>query len=89
MNPLFLTADELKEMTQRVQRSAQARILNSVGVVYRTRADGSLLVLRRRVEEIFSVSTCQDNTPKRDFIPNWAALAKKTDRDGQFLNWHH
>lgn len=47
---LCLTPAELCNLTRRVRHAAQARELNAMGIPYRTRRDGSLVVLRIHVE---------------------------------------
>lgn len=43
---MFLTTDELIELTRRVKGAWQARELDRLGIPYRRRSDGSLVVLR-------------------------------------------
>jgi hypothetical protein len=70
---MFLDDDELKSMTKRVQRSAQAKMLRSMGIVFKIRADGSLAVLRAHAEKEFGVSA--ERKPKtKEFQPNWSAI---------------
>ena len=47
---LCLTADELEELTSKRRSDAQARELQEMGIPYRVRRDGSLVVLRIHVE---------------------------------------
>lgn len=42
---MFLTDDALFQLTKRTKWTAQARELNALGVPYRRRSDGSLVVL--------------------------------------------
>ncbi len=44
--PICLTKQEIKEITGRHQYSAQGRELAKMGIEYRIRCDGSLMVLR-------------------------------------------
>lgn len=46
---LTLTEAEVRELTRKVRYSAQARELRHLGVDYKPRADGSLVVLRSAV----------------------------------------
>ncbi|HEY4074989.1 MAG TPA: DUF4224 domain-containing protein [Herbaspirillum sp.] len=43
---MFLTADQIKELTKRVHHSAQSRVLASMGIEHKPRPDGSVVVLR-------------------------------------------
>ena len=51
---LHLTDDELLSLTHRRRPSAQARALQVMGVPYRTRPDGTLLVSRTAAERALS-----------------------------------
>jgi hypothetical protein len=48
---MILSADDLATLTGRVQRTAQARELRALGVPYRLRTDGSIVVFRRDIDE--------------------------------------
>jgi hypothetical protein len=50
---MFLTRDELFELTGRRRSGAQVIQLRSMGIEHRLRADGSVAVLRAHVELIF------------------------------------
>jgi len=52
---MSLTKDEVCEMTGKKQRAAQAKALNALGVIYKARSDGSLLILLSHVEELFAI----------------------------------
>jgi hypothetical protein len=43
---MFLTEDELVEMTGKVRHPAQVRVLNRLGIDHKVRPDGSIVVLR-------------------------------------------
>jgi hypothetical protein len=69
---MFLDNDEIKEMTDRKTRVAQRRMLNSLGITYRIRADGGLLVLRAHVERELGGAPAA-SARKKEFVPNWSA----------------
>ncbi|MBN4667180.1 DUF4224 domain-containing protein [Pandoraea nosoerga] len=48
--PIFLTQDEIRDMTGRVRYKSQSLVLSALGIEHRVRPDGSLLVLRSHVE---------------------------------------
>lgn len=50
---MFLTHDELEELTGKQRGYAQVRVLRSMGINHRLRADGSVAVLTSHVEKIF------------------------------------
>ena len=47
---MTLEPQELVQLTRRVKPSAQCRVLDALGIVYRKREDGSPAVLRATVE---------------------------------------
>jgi hypothetical protein len=47
---MFLTPDELEELTHRKYGAWQARVLDDMKIRYRRRPDGTLAVLRSDVE---------------------------------------
>lgn len=47
---LTLTAEELRELTQRKHADAQRAVLDALGIHYRTLPDGKPVVLRSTVE---------------------------------------
>jgi hypothetical protein len=69
---MFLDADEVRDLTNRIQRQAQAKMLRSLGITFKVRADGSALVLRSHVEkELGGGAPAAART--REFTPNWGA----------------
>lgn len=69
MSDMFLTIDEMKELTGRTQCRAQVRELNHLGIVHKVRADGSILVLRAHVEQVMGL-TAKTRTAT-EHQPNW------------------
>lgn len=65
MPTMFLTEDDLTELTGKRQNAARIRVLNSMGVQHKMRPDGSLAVLRAHVERLFG------ETPKKTETPEW------------------
>lgn len=72
---MFLTREEITEMTGKQQYRAQAKVLNTMGIIYKVRPDGTLLVLRSHVIDQLGGSAAEKMLEKR-FEPNWAALAE-------------
>lgn len=50
--PIYLTDEELREITGRVKYSAQLRALRAMGFTVRVRPDGSPLVSRAHWEQV-------------------------------------
>jgi len=64
---MILTDDELRTLTGKKFRSAQAQVLRYMGIEFRTRPDGSLVVLRSELE-------AQKSDRRKTVEPNWAAI---------------
>lgn len=47
---MILTESELVELTGRQKCSAQARVLDAIGVPYRRRPDGKIIVFRSHID---------------------------------------
>lgn len=73
MDGMFLDDDEVRSMTHRVQRAAQAKMLRSMGIAFKQRADGTLAVLRAHVEKEFGVGK-EKPLKAKEFQPNWSGL---------------
>jgi len=72
VNLMFLTREEIRGLTTRIQYSAQVKILRAMGIEHRVRPDGSVAVLRLHVEQLLggeSKQRCESNKE-----PNWGAL---------------
>ena len=69
---MFLTREELAALTARVQYSAQRKVLSMMGIEHRTRPDGSIVVLRTHVEQLFGGIATGRGIKNTE--PNWGAL---------------
>jgi len=49
---VILSEAEIRELTGRIQRSAQSRALGMMGIESKARPDGSLVVLRAHAERV-------------------------------------
>lgn len=70
---MFLSDTELTDLTKRKRAKAQQRQLNAMGIQYKVRADGSLVVLQAHVERLFGVQE-QSTRQRPARAPNWEAL---------------
>lgn len=68
---MFLSNDELVELTGRRHRACQAEVLRSLAVDHKIRPDGRVIVLRRHVEQQFGVSTEHGRAAVTE--PDWSA----------------
>lgn len=71
---MFLSDEELHELTKRTRRGAQARALRAMGIEHRVRGDGSVVVLRAHVEQVFGVALPKSTKPKPSAEPDWSAI---------------
>ena len=69
---MFLTAEEIAELTARTQRRAQRRVLNFMGIEHKVRPDGSLVVARAHVEKQLGASL--PAAKMKDVEPDWGAI---------------
>ena len=69
---IFLSQEEIKELTNRVHRKAQRAALNSLGITSKIRPDGSLVVARAVVENELGVTPSKKSKIKTE--PNWSAM---------------
>ena len=70
---MFLSKQEIKELTKRIRYTAQTRALCAMGIEHRVRVDGSLAVLRAHVEQEFG-SPQKPVRRERQQEPNWDAI---------------
>ncbi|MCI1005191.1 DUF4224 domain-containing protein [Herbaspirillum sp. C7C8] len=65
---MFLTEEELLELTGKQRPRSQQKALNQMGIPFRVRADGKTLVHRETILQLFSVK--QTSRPTREFTMN-------------------
>jgi len=70
---MFLTPDELIELTERKRRDAQVKVLRHMGIQHKIRPNGSLAVLKSHIEKQFDGREDDVIVSKR-IEPNWAAV---------------
>lgn len=51
LHSIFLTQEEIRQMTGRVRYKSQSHVLSTLGIEHKVRPDGSMLVLRAHVEK--------------------------------------
>lgn len=66
---MFLTPAEIAELTRKQRCNAQRMVLNALGIQYKVRPDGSLLVLRTHVEK--ELGGAPTGKSKKAQEPNW------------------
>lgn len=69
---MFLTADELRELTGKLRRASQVVALRAMGVEHKVRPDGTVAVLLAHVNKIFGNDV--KVTKIKDSKPDWSAM---------------
>lgn len=69
---MFLTEEEIRELTGKKRRSSQVRVLNALSIVHKVRPDASLVVLRSHVEQQLG-GRVPPAKKEKEYEPNWAA----------------
>lgn len=69
---MFLTEQEICDLTDRERHDAQARQLRFLGIDFRQRADGSLVVLKSHIEK--SLGGITEKHVRVKTQPNWNAV---------------
>lgn len=77
MSEIFLTSEELVELTGFRRSSSQKNALRMMGVNFLIRPDGSLVVSRRNVEELLGARQERVKST-RATEPNWDAMYPKS-----------
>lgn len=62
---MFLTDDEVHDLTKRSRPSAQSRALKSMGIEHKIRPDGSIAVLRSHVERVMGEGATSGKPPRK------------------------
>lgn len=72
---MFLTPEELVELTHAKRRDTQIRALHMMGIEYKLRPNGTPAVLCSHVEKVFGgIQTEKPTALPERWEPNWAAL---------------
>lgn len=69
----FLDSEEVLALTQRKVRSAQVKVLQSMGIEHRVRPDGSVAILRAHITKVFDGGSDTQSKIK-EVVPNWDAM---------------
>ncbi|WNC91726.1 DUF4224 domain-containing protein [Paraburkholderia sp. FT54] len=66
---MFLTEDDLTDLTGKCRNSARIRVLNGMCVQHKIRPDGSVAILRSHVERLFGEKPAKPSEP--EWQPDW------------------
>lgn len=72
MSAAFLDDNEMAELTHRKQKRAQIKMLKSLGIEHKVRADGSIAVLWDHVRRVFGAN--EPSRKQKHVEPNWDAM---------------
>lgn len=70
---MFLNLEEVRALTNRTQRVAQAIALRAMGIEHKIRPDGSVAVLRSHVEQQMGGGVARNDGKQSE--PDWEAVA--------------
>jgi hypothetical protein len=70
----FLAREEITGLTNKVQRTAQVKALNSMGIEHKVRPDGSIAILRDHITKVFGGNTNPARRTSKQNGPNWDAI---------------
>lgn len=62
---MFLTENEIIELTQRRYRNAQVQAITQMGIDHKVRPDGSVTILREHIQKMFSGETVETKRRKK------------------------
>lgn len=68
---MFLTADELTQLTKRKRSASQLKVLNAMGIDHARRPDGSVVVLRTVVEKVLDSTLATAKITVKKNEPDW------------------
>lgn len=68
---MFLSTDEIAELTGRKRKDCQVKALRHMGIEHRIRPNGTVAVLRSHVERELGGAT---TTVTQEIEPNWSAM---------------
>lgn len=74
---MFLSQDELKQMTQRTKRPLQKAWLKQYRIPFTEGANGRINVLRAYVERAHGLKDVAVERPKEESEPNWDVFKPK------------
>lgn len=76
---MFLTPEEVIELTHKKKRSAQICALRGMGIEHRIRPDGTIAIMRSHIEKILGGLASKNDRINHQKQPNWSAFnAQKT-----------
>lgn len=71
---MFLTDEQIVELTKRTRRASQRKVLTAMGIEHRPRPDGSLVVLRSHVEKLLDSALANAKITVKNNEPDWSKV---------------
>lgn len=71
----FLQPEEVQNLTDRIRRPAQVKVLRSMGIEHKVRPDGGIAILRAHIAKVFDGNPeAKSRKHQQSFSPNWLAI---------------
>lgn len=77
---MFMSHEEIIELTGKRKKAQQFRALQAMGIEFKVRPDGHLVVLKSYVERILSGESPYNTRQKKKSEPNWSAINAPTSQ---------
>ena len=74
---IFLEDEEIAQLTNRLKKPAQVRVLNAMGIEHKVRPDGSIVILRAHIIKVFDGADEVSRRKKKIPEPNWDAITAR------------
>lgn len=71
---MFLSPQEIIDLTGRQRRGAQLRALRGMGITHMIRPDGTVVVLRAHIESALGNGNDAQIKTSQEAQPNWGAI---------------
>lgn len=72
----FLEQEEVEQLTNKIRRHSQVKVLRAMGIEHKVRPDGTVAILRTHIEKAFDGdrTASPSSRQRQPTIPNWDAL---------------
>lgn len=71
---LFLTDDEIFDLTKKTYSPTRIKALNALGIQHKVRGDGSIAILRAHIIKVFGGAQDVQTKKSKSSEPNWNAI---------------
>ena len=74
---MFLSHEELVQLTGRRQSTSQVKALRFMGIEHKIRPDGSVAVLAEHVKDVMGMTSDGPSRKEKEWEPDWENYAQK------------